>query len=128
VGCKGRKTYPGENERQSFTLTMWDVKVVQEKSSRANDERFTLTMWDVKIEYKFINLIDVPGFTLTMWDVKQKWDHLQDLTFSFYLNYVGCKGCFSKDTGFFLLRFTLTMWDVKKVPISFRFLTIQVLP
>jgi len=38
-----------------FTLTMWDVKVVQEKNTKVNDERFTLTMWDVKFTSESLN-------------------------------------------------------------------------
>ena len=37
----------------------------------------------------------------------------QLMSYSFYLNYVGCKVVFREDTVQTIICFTLTMWDVK---------------
>jgi len=42
---------------QSFTLTMWDVKLSNRSFESGNETSFTLTMWDVKKLYRCLHRV-----------------------------------------------------------------------
>ena len=48
MGCKDIQRFIDGSESKSFTLTMWDVKFLLDRVSKAAVAGFTLTMWDVK--------------------------------------------------------------------------------
>ena len=48
VGCKVCLIYYSTKKEKRFTLTMWDVKVLKNRSGLSDVDCFTLTMWDVK--------------------------------------------------------------------------------
>ena len=72
MGCKAIIKAMVAKALQRFTLTMWDVKVLENYQKQLEDLGFTLTMWDVKYIYRWIIIIITISFTLTMWDVKFK--------------------------------------------------------
>ena len=49
---------------------MWDVKELGERVIIRDKDSFTLTMWDVKSKRMFKRKRKYFCFTLTMWDVK----------------------------------------------------------
>ena len=51
VGCKAELVNGKHTDRQCFTLTMWDVKILFAVIAFAAILCFTLTMWDVKDVY-----------------------------------------------------------------------------
>ena len=75
----------------SFTLTMWDVKLVIAIGMLENVQ-FYLNYVGCKVSSSIYKPPRSKGFTLTMWDVKSTKRVVALFKFSFYLNYVGCKG------------------------------------
>ncbi len=84
MGCKAFFSFDGFDYKKSFTLTMWDVKRINDEASEklakfylnyvgCEGEKFscfTLTMWDVKSLRVTTWQLVHESFTLTMWDVK----------------------------------------------------------
>ena len=48
VGCKAKNQFHLLHLSSRFTLTMWDVKRMNEPGKIMVSHGFTLTMWDVK--------------------------------------------------------------------------------
>ena len=70
VGCKGAIKQIKGFGLESFTLTMWDVKLFTSSIVAPSIPSFYLNYVGCKVKFSLFLLFPLQRFTLTMWDVK----------------------------------------------------------